>query len=64
MASPNVITTDEARRWNGERKQEWMPGEAVDSRLLLGGSHTVRIVHGTEVYTLRETRAGKLILTK
>lgn len=42
----------------------WTPGEAIDSRLLFGSSNTVMIRHGQETYTLRETRAGKLILTK
>ncbi|MEL6769156.1 MAG: hemin uptake protein HemP [Pseudomonadota bacterium] len=42
----------------------WTPGDEVDSRLLLGTESTVRIRHGREIYTLRETRAGKLILTK
>lgn len=42
----------------------WKPGGAIDSRLLLGTSNTVTIRHGDETYTLRETRAGKLILTK
>lgn len=45
------------------------PGEGpargeVDSRALLGTARIVTIRHGSEVYTLRETRAGKLILTK
>jgi hemin uptake protein HemP len=41
------------------------PGRGeVDSRALLGTGLTVTIRHGSEVYTLRETRAGKLILTK
>ncbi|MEM7496474.1 MAG: hemin uptake protein HemP [Pseudomonadota bacterium] len=42
----------------------WTPGGAVDSRLLLGTSNTVTIRHGHDFYTLRETRSGKLILTK
>lgn len=38
--------------------------DSIDSRQLLGNARTVAIRHGTETYTLRETRAGKLILTK
>ncbi|MEM9013338.1 MAG: hemin uptake protein HemP [Pseudomonadota bacterium] len=36
----------------------------IDSTSLLGGSKTVAIRHGAEIYTLRKTRAGKLLLTK
>ncbi|MGB3553527.1 MAG: hemin uptake protein HemP [Jannaschia sp.] len=35
-----------------------------DAQALLGGSDVARIVLGDQVYTLRLTRAGKLILTK
>ena len=42
----------------------WTPGRAIDSRLILGRATSVQIRHGDETYTLRETRAGKLILTK
>jgi hemin uptake protein HemP len=37
---------------------------AVDSRTLLGGHREVAIRHRDETYRLRETRQGKLILTK
>lgn len=37
---------------------------AVDSAALLAGRSEVQIIHGGEVYRLRCTRAGKLILTK
>jgi len=36
----------------------------LDSQALLRGQVEVEIVHGQEVYRLRHTRAGKLILTK
>ncbi|MEM7506744.1 MAG: hemin uptake protein HemP [Pseudomonadota bacterium] len=36
----------------------------IDSRTLLGHGKTVTIRHGAEFYTLRLTRANKLILTK
>jgi len=38
--------------------------EEIDSRLLLGSDGRVRIRHGDQTYELRETRFGKLILTK
>ena len=34
------------------------------SRELLGGGNELRIEHNGEIYTLRQTRQGKLILTK
>ena len=38
--------------------------QEITSRELLGGSREVRIRHADEIYTLRETSKGKLILTK
>jgi hemin uptake protein HemP len=38
--------------------------DAIDSRTLLGGRDTVAISHHGELYRLRLTRQGKLILTK
>jgi hemin uptake protein HemP len=37
---------------------------AVNSGVLFAGSSEVIIAHGPEVYRLRQTRLGKLILTK
>jgi len=37
---------------------------ALDSSQLLGGRKQVAIIHGGELYSLRLTRNGKLILTK
>ena len=37
---------------------------AVDARALTGGGQTARITLDGKLYTLRITRAGKLILTK
>ncbi len=34
------------------------------SRDLLGGGNELQIEHNGEIYTLRQTRQGKLILTK
>jgi hemin uptake protein HemP len=36
----------------------------VDSQALLGKAQQIEIVHGSQVYRLRLTSLGKLILTK
>ncbi|MEQ8515551.1 MAG: hemin uptake protein HemP [Chromatocurvus sp.] len=36
----------------------------IESDALLGAERRVRILHAGQVYELRETRFGKLILTK
>ncbi|MEM1384494.1 MAG: hemin uptake protein HemP [Pseudomonadota bacterium] len=36
----------------------------INSEELLGSGKVLSIRHGASVYTLRRTRAGKLILTK
>ncbi|HEX4987074.1 MAG TPA: hemin uptake protein HemP [Burkholderiales bacterium] len=36
----------------------------LPSRELLGGGNELHIEHNGEIYTLRQTRQGKLILTK
>ena len=38
--------------------------DVVASETLLGGRDQIRILHRGELYSLRETRNGKLILTK
>lgn len=40
------------------------PGPAYDARMLVGRDATARIVLDGKIYTLRITKAGKLILTK
>ncbi|MEM6356775.1 MAG: hemin uptake protein HemP [Pseudomonadota bacterium] len=57
------MTPDDRER-SDAAPASWAPGESVDSRSLLGDSNTVTIRHGEVLYTLRQTRAGKLILTK
>ncbi|WP_085316231.1 hemin uptake protein HemP [Derxia lacustris] len=42
----------------GQGPQVW------PSQTLLGGQQEARIAHNGELYTLRRTRAGRLILTK
>lgn len=39
-------------------------GPAYDARILVGQDSTARIVLDGKIYTLRITKAGKLILTK
>jgi|DewCreStandDraft_4_1066084.scaffolds.fasta_scaffold349742_2 hemin uptake protein HemP len=36
----------------------------IDSAALLAGEPMIRIRHASGIYTLRQTRQGKLILTK
>lgn len=40
------------------------PSLPIDSSQLLAGRKQVAIMHGGELYSLRVTRNGKLILTK
>lgn len=40
------------------------PANIIDSRRLLNGRDTIDIAHQGELYRLRLTRQGKLILTK
>ncbi|MBY8976867.1 hemin uptake protein HemP [Rhodobacteraceae bacterium NNCM2] len=40
------------------------PPREIDSKNLLGDERSVTIRHGDQVYTLRITRADKLLLTK
>lgn len=40
------------------------PVAEIESRVLLGDAGRVRILHRGQTYELRETRYGKLILTK
>lgn len=50
----------------GKPRNDFVPRELteVDSRLLLGAAGRVLIQHRGQTYELRETRYGKLILTK
>jgi hemin uptake protein HemP len=42
----------------------FLPPQIVESSALLGKALVRQILHNGQVYTLRQTRAGKLILTK
>ena len=39
-------------------------GTVMDTSQLLGSADQVKLRHGRDIYTLRRTRNGKLILTK
>ena len=41
-----------------------VPPPRIDSRVLLGAADVVEIEHAGQVYRLRRTSLGKLILTK
>jgi hemin uptake protein HemP len=58
--------TDNRMNNPSKAKRERVPREPseVDSRLLLGSTGRVLIQHRGQTYELRETRYGKLILTK
>jgi hemin uptake protein HemP len=52
---------------NGEKASaEWLPDSprVVSSEALLAGSPYLAILHNQTIYFLRQTRFGKLILTK
>ena len=55
-----------APAWAAQGKARAIPlvDEQMDSRDVFAGSRVVTIAHGTQVYQLRLTSQGKLILTK
>ena len=52
---------DDAR---GDRPQDNAPARVVNSEALMGGATQLAIRHNQSIYFLRQTRFGKLILTK
>lgn len=57
--------TERTNPGSSTRRERVPPAPSeVDSRLLLGSSGRVLIQHRGQTYELRETRFGKLILTK
>ncbi|HXF47339.1 MAG TPA: hemin uptake protein HemP [Burkholderiaceae bacterium] len=52
-----------AQRAAGTKEVQGAP-RLIDSAALLGNQQSIRIRHGSGIYTLRQTRQGKLILTK
>lgn len=57
-----VDSPSKPRRFSSTGAVEPIP--EIDSRQLLGADRRLRIRHAGQVYELRETRFGKLILTK
>lgn len=64
MTGALVSTTSSTRRPATRPSTGPHPPDEIDSGLLLGSDKRVRIHHRGQVYELRETRQGKLILTK
>jgi hemin uptake protein HemP len=62
----SCIANDSQSRYTQDMIRRSPPPAAarLDSASLLRGQVEVEILHGEEVYRLRHTRAGKLILTK
>lgn len=60
------IANDSQSRYTPSMARTSPPPSAprLDSASLLRGQVEVEIIHGEDVYRLRHTRAGKLILTK
>jgi len=57
------LKPEQQRNSSREEPARELPGE-IDSRLLLGRDGRILIRHKGQRYELRETRYGKLILTK
>lgn len=59
----DVATADDALSPSHRRNTDLLP-RAVSSETLLAGASQLAIIHNETVYYLRQTRLGKLILTK
>ena len=57
-------TATEARSTNPSQLVQNPPAKYLDSRVLFEGTREIRIDHDGQEYRLRQTRNGKLILTK
>jgi len=57
----SASTEDLAR---SDRPPDDAPARVVNSEVLMGGSTQLAIRHNQSIYFLRQTRFGKLILTK
>jgi hemin uptake protein HemP len=57
-------TATEARNTNPSQIAQNSPSKYLDSRVLFEGAREIRIDHDGQEYRLRQTRNGKLILTK
>lgn len=51
-------------RYGGRRKPAIAPEGVIDTEQLFGDREVIEIHHHGEVYRLRITKSGKLILTK
>ena len=60
-AQPPAGVEDAART---DGRPENAPARVVNSEVLMGGSTQLAIRHNQSIYFLRQTRFGKLILTK
>jgi hemin uptake protein HemP len=57
-------TATEARNTSPSQLAQNPPAKYLDSRVLFEGAREIRIDHDGQEYRLRQTRNGKLILTK
>jgi hemin uptake protein HemP len=57
-------TATEARNTNPSQLAQHPLAKYLDSRVLFDGAREIRIDHDGQEYRLRQTRNGKLILTK
>jgi hemin uptake protein HemP len=57
-------TSTEARNTNSLQLAHQPPVKYLDARVLFEGAREIRIDHDGQEYRLRQTRNGKLILTK
>jgi hemin uptake protein HemP len=57
-------TSTEARNANPQQLTQYPLAKYLDSRVLFEGAREIRIDHDGQEYRLRQTRNGKLILTK
>ena len=60
--APSSASADDDARSDGSRDSA--PARVVTSEVLMGGSTQLAIRHNQSIYFLRQTRFGKLILTK
>ncbi|HEX7812162.1 MAG TPA: hemin uptake protein HemP [Burkholderiales bacterium] len=68
MSTKDSAVSDDVLAGSGARPDGQLravvPRRITSTRELLGGGTEVQIEHNGEIYTLRQTSKGKLILTK
>ena len=57
-------SNSDARPSNDRPSNDQAGSRIIESRDLFNGNRVIQIRHGGEIYTLRQTRLGKLILNK